>query len=91
MSINTDTMALILMGESLLVIGMLLHLVVRSGWRIDLLCTAGLLAASLGLQQSARALDAPENLYSSLSVGFALFCCAMAIWVEGLRRVRNVG
>lgn len=89
MTINTDTLAIILVSASLLVIAMLIHYVVRVGQRYDQLCIAGLLAASFGLQQSGRALDAPGNLFPALSLGFALLCIALTIWTEGLRRARK--
>ena len=88
---DPKTLGFILMGASLLVIGMLVHYVVRVGRRHDMLCVMGLLAASFGLQQSARALDAPGNMSSAISLGFALLCIAFAVWAEGLRRFRAAG
>jgi hypothetical protein len=86
---DPKTLGAILMGASLLVSGMLIHYVVRVGRRHDPLCIMGLLAASFGLQQSARALDAPGNMFSAIGLGFALLCIAFAMWAEGLRRFRN--
>ena len=86
---DPKTVGAILMGVSLVVIGMLIHYVMRVGRRHDPLCVMGLLAASLGLQQSARALDAPGNMFSAIGLGFALLCIAFGVWVEGLRRFRN--
>lgn len=88
---TTDTLAVILVGASLLVIAMLIHYVIRVGRRYDQLCIAGLLAASFGLQQSGRGLDAPGNLFPTLSFGFAVLFIAVTIWVEGLRRARRAG
>jgi hypothetical protein len=86
---DPKTLGAILMGTSLLVSGMLIHYVVRVGRRHDPLCIMGLLAASFGLQQSARALDAPGNMFSVIGLGFALLCIAFAVSAEGLRRFRN--
>ena len=79
----------VLMGASLVVIGLLIHYVRRVGRGSDPLCTLGLLAASFGLQQSARALDAPGNMFAAVGLGFALLCIAFGVWTEGLRRFRN--
>jgi len=87
---DPKTLGAILMGASLVVMGMLIHYVVRVGRRHDVLCVMGLLAASFGLQ-SARALDAPGNMFSAISLGFALLCIAFAVWAEGLRRFRDAG
>ena len=84
-------LGLVLMGASLVAIGMLIHYVMKVGRRNDPLCTMGLLAASFGLQESARALDAPGNMFSSIGLGFALLCVAFAVWAEGLRRFRAAG
>ena len=86
---TVDTLAIILACASLLVIAMLIHYVMRVGRRYDQLCIAGLLVASVGLQQSARALDAPGDVFPSLALGFAIFCGALTIWWEGLRRFRK--
>ena len=86
---TVDTLAIILVCASLLVIAMLIHYVTRVGRRYDQLCIHGLIVASFGLQQSGRALDAAGDIFPSLSLGFAIFCFALAIWWEGLRRFRK--
>jgi hypothetical protein len=91
MEITPAALAIVLVCASLVVIGMLIHYVMRVGRRYDQLCLYGLLAASLGLQQSARGLDTPLNQFSAMSFGFAMFCIALALWREGLRRFRNAG
>jgi hypothetical protein len=89
--LSPTTLGIILVSASLVVMAMLIHYVMQVGRRYDLLCVYGLLAASFGLQQSARGLDTPVNQFSAICFGFTLWCIALVVWREGLRRFRDAG
>lgn len=91
MELTPATLSITLVCASLVVVGMLLHYVIRVGRRHDRLCIAGMLAASMGLLQAARGLDTPVNQFSAMGFGFAMFVIALTIWREGLRRFRDAG
>jgi len=81
------TLSIICVCASLVVAAMVIHYVVRARSRTDMLCFMGLVAAQLGLLQSARAAGGAENMFLVAGPAFALFCCALFIWRTGFARI----